>query len=188
MNDNCPLGFECVINESINPYLGNSCANIHTCYTWTITWELPYYWSYNSFWNHSQLIISFIEAYYDLQNELSENVITSQYDFRKYFAEYGFAEAVALPYFFRQDGSMMVSIAEDNICLEEIQKAGYANSITLPVQRMKEYYYSCTYEGFSYQQVNLFLCGEEAINAFNAGYANAIELLTPLTNRIYCCW
>jgi hypothetical protein len=88
MNNYCPLGFECVSDKS------DRCVNVDTCYIWTTAWELPFWRDYNG------LIVSFLGIYSHLQDELSENPITSQYDWTKYFAEYGFAEAVALPYFF----------------------------------------------------------------------------------------
>jgi len=178
MNNYCPLGFECVIDESVRNPLNDRCANIDTCYIWTTAWELPYWCNYN------ELIVSFLGIYNNLQNDLSENPITSQYDWREYFAKYGFAEAIALPYFFRtSNNTMMVYIADENICREEMQKAGYANAITLPLQRQKEYYSPDTYEGFSYQEVDLFLCGCEAINALNAGYADAIPLFPTSLNE-----
>jgi hypothetical protein len=184
MNNDCPLGFECVINESVSSPLSNRCANIDTCCTWATAWEIPYSWTCN------RLLVDFVEIYNNnLQDDLSENPITSQYDWRKYFAEYGFAEAVDLPYFFRANNTiMMVFIADDNICREEIQKAGYANAVTLPLQERKEYYFD-TYESFNYQEVDLFWCGNDAINALNAGFVNAIKLF-PISpdGGIYCCW
>ena len=124
MNNYCPLGFECVIDESVPFCETNSCANTETCYRWTTAWELPYWW------NRDGLIVSFIRRYDNLQDDISENPITSKYDWRKYFAEYGFAEAVALPYFFRaNNSSMIVFIDDNNICREEMQKIGYANAI-----------------------------------------------------------
>jgi hypothetical protein len=178
MNNYCPLGFECIIDESASVPLSDRCANIHTCYTWVKAWELPYWRDCN------RLLVDFLEIYNSLQNDLSQNPITSQYDWRKYFAKYGFAEAVDLPYFFRaSNNTMMVSITDDNICREEMQKVGYANAVMLPLQKRKEYYFSDTYEGFDYQEVDLFYCGDEAINALNAGYANAIELLPTSLNE-----
>lgn len=171
----CPLGLECVTDESAPLYRRNCCANTETCYRWTTAWELPYWRDYNG------LIVSFLGIYNNLQSDLSENPITSQYDWRKYFAEYGFAEAVDLPYFFRSsDKTMMVFIHENNVFREEIQDAGYTNAVDLPIQNRKEYYSPDTYEGFSYLEVDLFFCGDDATNALNAGYANAIEL-TPLS-------
>jgi len=178
MNNYCPLGFECVTDESVCFLPSTRCVNIHTCYTWTTAWELPYWWDYNG------LIVSFLGTYNNLQDDLSENPITSQYDWRKYFAEYGFAEAVALPYFFRaSNNTMMIFIDNDNICREEMQKAGYANPVTLPLQRRKEYYSPDTYEGFNYQEVDLFFCGDEAFNALNAGYADAVKLFPTSLNE-----
>jgi len=126
MNNYCPLGFECVIEKSALSDTNNCCANIYTCYAWTTAWELPYRRE------GDKLRIDFLEIYNNLQEiDFSQNPITSQYDWTKYFAEYGFAEAVALPYFFRQDNAMMVCIADDNICQKELQKAGYSNAIEL---------------------------------------------------------
>jgi hypothetical protein len=80
----------------------------------------------------------------------------------------------------------MVFIDNNNICREEMQKAGYANAITLPLQKRKEYYSPDAYEGFSYQEVDLSSCGDEAINALNAGYADAIPLSPlPLNQQKY---
>jgi hypothetical protein len=78
---------------------------------------------------------------------------------------------------------MMVFIDNNNICREEMQKVGYANAVSLPIQKRKEYYSPDTYEGFGYQEVDLFFCGDEAINALNAGYSNAIELLPTSLNE-----
>jgi hypothetical protein len=186
MNNYCPLGLECVTDESVSFHRRNYCANLHTCYTWTKEWELPYRCDYNRCCDYNRLIVSFLENYNNLQDDLSENQITSQYDWRKYFAEYGFAEAVDLPYFFRASNNMMVFIFNDNICQKEMQKAGYANAVTLPLQKRKEYLFPDiydTYEGFNYWEVSLFLCGDEAINALNAGYADAIELLPTLLSQ-----
>ena len=177
MNDYCPLGFECVTDKSACSLLSNRCVNIHTCYTWTTAWELPYWRDYNG------LIVSFFGIYNNLQDDISENPITSQYDWRKYFAEYGFAEAVALPYFFRQDNTMMVFIGNNNICQEEMNKVGYADAVILPLQKRKEYYSPDTYEGFDYQEVDLFFCGDEAINALNIGYADAVPLFPLSLNK-----
>jgi hypothetical protein len=171
MNNYCPLGFECVIDTTAPLYRRDCCANKDTCHIWAAPWELPYWQKYH------MLIVSFEEIYKDVQSEIFENPITSQYDWRKYFAEYGFAEAVDLPYYFRDsNNAMIISIANDNICREEIEKTGYANSIALPLQSRKEYYSPDTYEGFDYQEVDWFFCGDEAINALNAGYADAINL------------
>ena len=171
-NSCCPLGFECLPDESLLVCEHYHCINAESCYTWIQPWELPYWQEYHG------LIVNFVDVYNSTQRDLSENPITSKYDWRQYFAEYGFAEAVALPYFFRASNStMMVFIANDHICREEIQKAGYANAVSLPLQNRKEYYSDDTYEGFNYLEVDLFFCGDEAINALNAGYANAIELL-----------
>ena len=168
----CPLGLECLLGESISLVGRNKCPNTDTCYRWTTAWELPYWWDYNG------LIVTFFGTYSNLQDDLSENPITSQYDWRKYFAEYGFAEAVALPYFFRSsNNTMMVFIANDNVCREEIQKAGYANAVSLPLQNRKEYYSDDACESFSYRKVDLFFCFDEAMNALDAGYADAVELL-----------
>jgi hypothetical protein len=129
------------------------------------------------------LIVDFLENYNDLQNELSDNPITSQYDWTKYFAEYGFAEAVDLPYFFNNDGTIMrVFIGDNNIYREEMQKTGYANAIGIPLSRRKEFYSAEGYEGFSYFEVDLFLCDDEAINAFNAGYADAVAMWDCFSN------
>jgi len=167
----CPLGLGCVFDESTSIHRRVCCVNTDTCYTWATAWELPY-WRDND-----SLTVSFLGNYNHLQSDLSENPITSKYDWKKYFAEYGFAEAVALPYFFRKsNGTMMIFIANDNISREEMQKAGYANAVSLPLQNRKEYYSDDTYEGFNYLEVDLFFCGDEAINALNAGYANAVEL------------
>jgi hypothetical protein len=186
MNNYCPLGLECVTDESVSFHRRNYCANLHTCYTWTKEWELPYRCDYNRCCDYNRLIVSFLENYNNLQDDLSENQITSQYDWRKYFAEYGFAEAVDLPYYFRENGVMMVCIDNDSVCREEIHKAGYANATVLPLQRRKEFYSADTYEGFSYQEVDLFYCGDEAINALNAGYADAIWLLPVSLNEQRC--
>jgi hypothetical protein len=179
MNNYCPLDFECVPDEFASSPLSDRCANINTCYRWVTAWELPY-WR-----NDDRLLIDFVEIYNNLHDELSENPITSQYDWRKYFAEYGFAEAVDLPHFFHPSNNtrMMVSIADDNICREEIQKAGYANAVDLPLQRRIKFYSPDTYESFMYLEVNLFFCGDEAINALNAGYADAVELLPTSLNE-----
>lgn len=177
MSNFCPLGFECVINES-NFFGGDRCMNIETCHAWVKSWELPYYQDDDDdcCQNSKRLIVSFFETYRSLREDFS--------DWRKYFAEYGFAEAVSLPYFFsKRDGSMMVYIKEDNVCREEIKNAGYADAIPLPLQKRREYSFSnaevglIAEEKFEYQQVDLFYCGDEAINAFNAGYADAIPLL-----------
>jgi hypothetical protein len=188
MNSDCPLGFECVIDESLPLYRRNICANKDTCYTWVAPWQLPYWWDYNG------LMVSFSGFYNNLQDYyLCENPITSQYHWRKYFAEYGFAEAVNLPYYLCRD-SIVVSIAHDHICREELQKAGFANAVTLPLQKRKEYYSPDTYDGFNYQEVDLFWCGEvvgdplEAINALEAGYADAVTLLpTSLDQQKWEC-
>jgi hypothetical protein len=173
MKNDCPLGFECVSDESAPFQLSHGCANIDTCRTWVAAWELPYHRE------GIKLVVDFFDTYrLILQEDLCGNPITAQYDWRTYFAEYGFAEAVDLPYFFRKNNmGMMVFITHDSICREEMQKAGYANAVTLPLQSRKEYYFD-THESFNYQEVDLFLCGDEAINALNAGYANAVELLS----------
>lgn len=177
MNNYCPLGLECVIDESVQCPLSDRCANIHTCYAWTTAWELPYRR------DNSELRVDFLEIYNNLQNdEFFQNPITSQYDWRKYFAEYGFAEAVDLPYFFRaSNNSMMVFIDNDNICREEMQKAGYANAVTLPLREREEYYCPDTDKIFYCWEVDLFFCGDEAINALNAGYADAVELFSTFS-------
>ena len=171
----CPLGLECLFDESAPFYRKDCCVNTDTCYTWTTAWELPYWRDCDS------LIVSFFGNYNHLQSNLSENPITSEYNWEKYFAEYGFAEPVALPYFFRSsDGTMMVFISEENVCRQEMQKAGYANATSLPLVNRKEYYSPDAYDGFNYLEVDLFFCGDEAINALTAGYANAVEL-APLS-------
>jgi hypothetical protein len=182
MNNYCPLGFECIAEKSALSGRGDCCPNIHTCYAWTTAWELPYRREKN------ELKVNFLEAYNNLQEiEFSQNPITSQYDWRKYFAEYSFAEAVDLPYFFRVSNStMMVFIDNDNICREEIQKAGYANAVTLPLHEREEYYCPDTDKSFYCWEVNLFFCGDEAINALNAGYADAIALLPVSLSEQRC--
>jgi len=183
MKNDCPLGFECITVKSIFSDSSLYCVNIDTCQGWTNAWKLPYWY------NRDGLIVEFVDYYTALNDELSENLITSQYNWEQYFAEYGFAEAEKLPYFFRSDKTMMVCISKDNIYREEMKKTGYANAIDLPLQQRTEYFSPDTYEGFIYQEVDLFFCDDEAINAFNAGYANAVKLLPNpnYVNEIYCC-
>ena len=129
MNNDCPLGFECVINKSAFLGEGGLCLNAHSCYIWTTAWELPY-WR-----DDDRLIVNFLEVYDDSKYDLSQNPITQRFNWEKYFAEYGFVEAIDLPYFFLQDNTMIVYIADNNICWDEIQKAGYANAMTIPLQK-----------------------------------------------------
>jgi hypothetical protein len=97
-----------------------------------------------------------------------------------YFAEYGFAEAIPLPYRQRTDGShLTVRFPEeaDTPTQQQMQNAGWMVAVYLPLKRQRE---DCNsydnYSRFEYWEVLLSLCFDDALGALEAGYADAVPI------------
>ena len=94
MSKHCPIGLEDCI-----PRGQNSCVNFSTCYAWTRPWPLPLSritWGVACLdsltFDSSYWLVEFLTLY----PPINSAGIMQQRDWKKYFADYGYAEAVPL--------------------------------------------------------------------------------------------
>lgn len=175
----CKVGFECV------PSKYNGCVNQDACNDWTKAWQLPYTIKNNEF------RVGFSDSYDD-RFDSEHNEILGGYDWAKYFAEYGYAESLPLPYTYRKTDNSQVRYMHVNtnrvqlkteFQRQELKGAGWCNASALPYYR-KNFFVSdylddddvaCAGIKVSYRLAS-GLTDDERCKILDAGYAQAIQI------------
>lgn len=182
--NNCKLGFECISSDTYYP---QQCINVDTCNVWAQAWYLPIKFKFDA------IVVNFSDYYDDLNEEIADNAIIGFRNWAEYFADYGYAEALKLPYRYLTDwctGQSHMYVDTDrvtNIYIDreaeavgqQLAEAGWSNASPLPYFQ-KVFYVNdtgiiCTGIIVSYS-VTPGLSSIERCEILNVGYASAIAI------------